>query len=81
MNNQSLKKQLHEYIELIKDQSQLEILYETAEGYATDQKSDIRDFLSEKQLIRLEESIKQADNGKLIPHEEVLKISKKWLTK
>ena len=81
MNNQFLKKQLHEYIELIKDQSQLEILYETAEGYATDQKSDILDFLNEKQLIRLEESIKQADNGKLIPHAEVLKISKKWLTK
>lgn len=81
MNNQSLKKQLHEYIEMIRDQSQLEILYETAKGYATDQKDDILDFLSEKQLIRLEESIKQADDGKLIPHEEVLKISKKWLTK
>lgn len=81
MSNPSLKKQLHEYIDMIDDQSQLEILYETAEGYATNRKADILDFLNEKQFLRLQESIQQADNGNLFPHEEVAKISKKWLTK
>jgi hypothetical protein len=55
MNNPSIKKQLHEYIEIIKDESQLEILCEAAEAYASSQNSDILDLLTEKQLMRLEE--------------------------
>lgn len=76
-----IKKQIHEYIDMINDESQLEILYETAEAYAKGEKRDILDSLGEKQLERLQESIKQADDGKLTPHEKVLQISKQWLTK
>lgn len=81
MNTPTIKKQLHKYIDMIKDESQLEILYETAEAYAKGRASDILDSLSPKQLERLQASIKQADEGKLTPHEKVLKISKQWLTK
>ena len=81
MNTPTIKKQLHKYIDMIKDESQLEILYETAEAYATGEKRDILDSLTPEQLKRLEESVKQANEGKLIPHEEVVKISKQWLTK
>lgn len=81
MRDSIIKKQLHEYIDMINDESQLEILYETAEAYAKGRKPDILDSLSPKQLERLKESIKQADDGKLTPHEKVLKISKQWLTK
>jgi len=33
------------------------------------------------QLKRLEESIEQADEGKIITHEEAMKISLQWLIK
>lgn len=81
MHDSAIKKQLHKYIDLINDESQLEILCETAEAYAKDIKSDLLDSLSPKQLERLEDSIKAADEGKLTPHEEVIKISKQLLTK
>ncbi|MCY7422395.1 MAG: hypothetical protein LH478_11705 [Chitinophagaceae bacterium] len=80
MASDDLKKQLHFYIDMIDDETQLEMLNEAAETYAT-QKIDILDALSPDQLIRLEESIKQADESKLSPHEEVMKLSKQWLTK
>lgn len=81
MPESTIKKQLHEYIDLITDESQLEILFETAEAYAKHGEPDILDSLSPQQLERLQESIKQADEGKLTSHEKVQKISKKWLTK
>lgn len=80
MASDYLKKQLHNYIDMIDDQFQLEMLNEAAETYAT-QKSDILDALTPEQLKRLEESIKQADEGKLTPHEDVMKLSKQWLIK
>ena len=81
MPESTIKKQIHEHIDLINDESQLEILYETAEAYAKGGKGDILDLLSSKQLARLQKSIKQADQDKLTPHEKVIKISKQWLTK
>lgn len=71
MPESSIKKQLHEYIDLINDESQLEILYETAEAYAKVEKTDLLDSLSPKQLERLQESIKQADEEKLTPWKRV----------
>ena len=80
MASEDLKKQLHSYIDMIEDETQLEMLNDAAETYAT-KKIDILDALSPEQIIRLEESIKQADEGKLTTHEEVMKLSKQWLTK
>ena len=80
MASDNLKKQLHSYIDMIDDETQLQILHETAENYVTKQ-ADILDFLTQDQLEQLEESLKQADENKLIPHEEVMKLSKQWLTK
>ena len=81
MANPEIKKQLHDYIDMIEDESQLEMLHETAESYATGKQTDILDSLTPEQLNRLEKSIKQADEGKLTPHEDAIKISKQWLTK
>jgi hypothetical protein len=75
-----LKKKLHSYIDMIEDETQLQMLNEAAEAYATKQ-PDILDLLTPEQLKRLEESIKQADEGKLIPNEDVMKLSKQWLSK
>ena len=80
MASDNLKKQLHSYIDMIDDETQLQILHETAENYVTKQ-ADILDLLTQDQLKQLEESLKQADENKLIPHEEVMKLSKQWLTK
>jgi predicted transcriptional regulator len=80
MAKAEIKKQLHEFIDMIEDESQLQMLNEAAEVYATKQ-PDIIDLLTPEQLSRLEESINQAEEGKLTPHEEVKKISSQWLTK
>lgn len=80
MAKAEIKKQLHEFIDMIEDESHLQMLNEAAEVYATRQ-PDIIDLLTPEQLKRLEESINQADEGKLTSHEEVKKISSQWLTK
>ena len=81
MAKPEIKKQLHDYIDMIEDESQLEMLHDAAETYATRKQPDILDSLTPEQLIRLEQSIKQADEGKVTSHEDVIKISKQWLIK
>jgi len=39
-----------------------------------DREIDILDELTPEQLVRLQESIKQADEGKTIPHERVMAL-------
>ena len=78
MATSETKKQLHEYIDMIEDEEQLNMLCEAAEAYATKQ-PDILDLLTPEQLERLKESIKQADEGKTIPHEEVMKMAREWI--
>lgn len=80
MAKAEIKKKLHQFIDMIEDESQLQMLNDAAEVYATKQ-PDIIDLLTPEQLNRLEDSINQADEGKLTPHEEVKKISSQWLTK
>lgn len=81
MSKPDIKKQLHNYIDIIEDEAQLEMLHEAAEVYAAKKQPDIIDALTPEQLKRLQQSIRQADEGKLTPHEDVLKISREWLTK
>ena len=80
MHQFELRKKLHGYIDKIEDETLLEMLNEAAEAYAAKQ-TDILDLLTPEQLKRLDESIKQADEGKIITHEEAMKISLQWLTK
>lgn len=75
-----LKKQLHNYIDLIDDEDTLHILNDAAAAYATEQ-PDILDLLTPEQLKRLEHSRRQARDGKTIPHEQVMKMSREWLKK
>lgn len=81
MNTPEIKKKLHNYIEMIEDESQLQMLNDTAEIYAAKKQVDILDLLTNEQLQRLEQSIQQVDEGKVISHEDVKKISKQWLMK
>lgn len=80
MSSTEIRKQLHSYIDLIDDEDELLILNEAAEAYITN-KPDIIDLLTPEQLQILDESIKQADEGIFISHEEVLKKSSEWFKK
>ncbi len=80
MTNTEIKKQLHQYIDLIEDETQLSILNETAEAYITNQKDPL-ELLSVEQIERLKMSIRQADEGKVISNEEMQKRINGWLTK
>ena len=81
MDHSEIKKQLHQYIDMINDESQLLELSDVAEAYATKEKKDILDLLAPAQLERMEQSLQQAKEGKLTPHEEVMKIAKGWFIK
>ena len=81
MNHPEIKKRLHDYIDRIEDESQLQMLRDAAEVYAKKNQAEILDLLTDEQLKRLEQAVQEADKGKLIPHEEVAKISKQWLSK
>ncbi|MDB5193689.1 MAG: hypothetical protein JWQ96_3252 [Segetibacter sp.] len=80
MDLQEIKMKLHSNIDLIEDETKLEMLNEAAEAYATNQ-ADILDLLTAEQRDRLDQSISQADEGKLTSNEEVMKLSQQWLTK
>ena len=75
---EEIKKQLHSYIDEINDENALQFLNEAAEFYATNQ-PDILDLLTPEQLERLKIAQQQLAEGKGIPHEEVMKMSREWL--
>jgi predicted transcriptional regulator len=77
MNTSIIKQQLHQQIDLIEDETQLQILNDVATEYVSNSKI----VLTDEQNDRLQESIKQANEGKLIDHKEVIKLAEKWLTK
>jgi hypothetical protein len=81
MDKQKLKEKLHEYIDKLEDEQELYMLHEATVEYKKNENKDITDELTPEQLERLKESIKQADEGKTIPHEEVMKLARTWLQK
>lgn len=80
MTSQDLKNKLHTYIDIIEDETELQLLSDVAEAYVTNPQ-EVIDLLNAEQQKRLQESIMQADDGKLHSHDDVKKLSKQWLTK
>jgi hypothetical protein len=81
MDKKKLKEELHQYIDKLEDETALSMLHEaTVEYEKTDQK-DILDELTPEQLARLQESIKQANEGKTFSHDEALKRIEAWRSK
>ena len=80
MSIEERKQQLHLYIDSINDEEELEVISDTLEIYAPHQKNG-NDYLTPEQRQRLEESIQQAKMGMVIPHEEVMKMARQWITK
>lgn len=71
-----LKEQIKNYVETA-DRKTLEIVHRILEV----SEPDPFENMSEEEKASLELSLKQADEGNVIPHEEVRKEYKKWLTK
>lgn len=81
MDKQKLKEKLHQYIDNLEDENALNMLHEAAVEYKRLEGKDIVDELTPDQLARLQESIKQADEGKTISHEDAMKRIASWRSK
>jgi predicted transcriptional regulator len=81
MGKKKLKEKLHQYIDNLEDEAALQMLHEAAVEYEKTGKRDILDELTPEQLASLQESIKQADEGKTISHDEALKRIAAWRSK
>ena len=81
MDKKKLKEELHQYIDKLEDETALSMLHEATVEYEKAEQKDILDELTPEQFARLQESIKQADEGKTISHEEALKRIEAWRSK
>ena len=79
MSYSNLKKEIFNYVDLIEDESQLQMLHELVAVYANKNPRDIVDFFPPHQLERLEKSIRQAKIGNTHSHEGEKQISRQWL--
>jgi rubrerythrin len=84
-----LKKKLHELIDNIDDEHTLSVLNDDVVPYvienrtkeADDEADEAEDNLTEEQLKKLDDAIKEADRGETISDEEFRKAMARWLTK
>ena len=72
-----LRKQVKKYIDEADDKT-VQMVYAMLEA---EHQYDFWDELPDNVKEDIDEAIKQADAGKLLSHEEVMKKYKKWLTK
>jgi O6-methylguanine-DNA--protein-cysteine methyltransferase len=83
-NQEELKKKLHELIDSIEDEHTLSVLNEEIVPYVienrTKEADDIEDNLTEEQEKKLEQAIKEADEGKTMSYEEFKQRMSRWLT-
>ena len=81
MDKKKLKEKLHQYIDNLEDETALNMLHDATVDYETFKDKDILDELTPEQLARLQESIKQVEEGKTISHEEAMKRIAAWRSK
>ncbi|MEO6682802.1 MAG: hypothetical protein ABIN48_08235 [Ginsengibacter sp.] len=79
MNHSNIKEQILKNIDLIEDESQLQMLHDITASYAKKNPQDIIDFLPPEQLVQLEKSLRQAKIGNTHSHEGAKQIAKQWL--
>ena len=76
-----LKEKIYKQVDELDDETALQMLEEAVNAFVSPSKVDILDELNEDQQRRLQESIQQADEGKLLTNEEVKQKSKEWLSR
>ena len=77
----ALKEKIHEQIDQLNDETALQMLQEAVAIYSSSSQKDILDELSPEQRQRLEESIRQANEGKILSNEEVMQKAREWLSR
>ncbi len=80
-NIEQLKLKIHQQVDQLQDETILQMLQEATEAYTSPNTKDILDELTPEQILRLQQSIQQADNGETITNEEVMAKAKEWLSK
>ena len=86
-NQEELKRKLHELIDSIEDEHTLSVLHEDIVPYVIENRTkeadkeadEVEENLTEEQIKDLEDSIKQADEGKTMSYEEFKKRMSRWL--
>lgn len=79
MNHSKIKKQILHNIDLIEDETQLQMLHDISAAYANKHAGEIIEYLPPNQLEKVEKTVRQAKIGNTVSHEEVRQISKQWL--
>ena len=84
-SKEEIKAELHKKIDSIDDEHTLHVLNDDIVPYAienrTREKDEEDDELTPEQERRLDEAIKQADNGETVTWEEFLNATQQWRTK
>lgn len=80
MDAATIKEQFHILIDKIDNIEYLQDVYDTM-ALQLGEKKDVLDDLSSEQLERLDESMKQIEEGKGIPHEVIKAKHQRWLIK
>ena len=76
-----IKTTIYEKVEQLNDETLLQMVEEAVTAYGNTPSKDIIDELTPEQQQRLQDSRKQADNGQVIPHDEVKQKTKEWLSR
>ncbi|NOT50838.1 MAG: hypothetical protein HOP10_06140 [Chitinophagaceae bacterium] len=76
-----LKNSIYKKVDQLDNEVFLQMVEEAVTAYSSPSQKDILDELTTEQIQRLQESVKQADEGKTIPDDEVRQKAKEWLSK
>lgn len=77
MDKQQLKYEFHKLIDSIEDEEMLQMLYEDAVEYTTQDETE--EDLTPEQIASIELGLKQIEEGKVSSHEEVIQRIGEWL--
>ncbi|HEY8894760.1 MAG TPA: hypothetical protein VIM79_08085 [Niastella sp.] len=82
MNQEELKKKLHDLIDSIEDEHTLSVLHEDIVPYVienrTKEADEVEDDLTDEDLKELDEAIEEIDRGETISFEEFKKNMEEW---
>jgi hypothetical protein len=76
-----LKATIYKKVDELNDETFLQMVEEAVTAYSSPSQKDILDELTPEQQQRLQESIKQANEGKTISNDDVKQKAKEWLSK
>jgi len=82
MSIAEIKKTCHLMVDQVEDKRLLEEFLEALKNHSANKDSDFWNELTESQKKELEEAwIESEDDGNLVSHEDVMKMSEVWLKK